>query len=136
MTTKQPYWEAIERAFRAGPIYSKQARFGADQPNVELICSVVWIDMSAPATLRVHARSLDMSDKYVGKLTGVGTDNVRYVINIYQDETVERSSRGMVRHEGMKHFEMQRGGQVKKISETEYEIVATGVRITVCDDQN
>jgi len=57
MTTKQPDWEAIERAFRAGRISSKQARFGAYQPNVELICSVVWIDMSAPATLRVHARS-------------------------------------------------------------------------------
>jgi len=77
-----------------------------------------------------------MSDKYVGKFTGVGTDNVKYVINIYQDETVERSSRGMVRHEGVKHFEMQQGGDLKKISETEYEIVATGVRVTVCDAQN
>ncbi|PLP85862.1 hypothetical protein CYD26_24425 [Pseudomonas sp. FFUP_PS_473] len=77
-----------------------------------------------------------MSDKYVGKLTGVGTDNVKYVINIYQDETVERSSQGMVRHEGLKHFEMQFGGDVKKISETEYEIVATGVRVTVSDAQN
>ncbi|QVM94198.1 hypothetical protein LOY37_13850 [Pseudomonas sp. B21-012] len=76
-----------------------------------------------------------MADKYVGKLMGVGTDNVQYVINIYQDETVERSSHGMVRHEGRKHFEMQFGGEVKKISETEYEIVATGIRVTVRGDQ-
>ncbi|MNE28657.1 hypothetical protein GPJ81_13915 [Pseudomonas alkylphenolica] len=76
-----------------------------------------------------------MADKYVGKIVGVGTDNVNYVINIYQDETVERSSNGMIRHEGLKHFEMQSGGDVKKISETEYEIVATGVRVTVHDGQ-
>ncbi|GLH32720.1 MULTISPECIES: hypothetical protein [Pseudomonas] len=74
-----------------------------------------------------------MADKYVGKIIGVGTDNVRYVINIYQDETVERSPHGMVRHEGLKHFEMQAGGDVKKISETEYEVLATGVRVTVLD---
>ncbi|CAK9889801.1 MULTISPECIES: hypothetical protein [Pseudomonas] len=76
-----------------------------------------------------------MADKYVGKLIGVGTDNVEYVINIYQDETVERSPHGMVRHEGLRHFEMQFGGDVRKISETEYEIVATGVRVTVQDAQ-
>lgn len=72
-----------------------------------------------------------MADKYVGKLLGVGTDNLNYVINIYQDETVERSPNGMVRHEGLRHFEMQSGGDVKRISETEYEIVATGIRVTV-----
>ena len=72
-----------------------------------------------------------MADKYVGKLVGVGTDNVNYVINIYQDETVERSPNGMIRHPGLKHFEMQFGGAVDKISETEYEIAATGVRVTV-----
>ena len=77
-----------------------------------------------------------MADKYVGKIVGVGTDNLDYVINIYQDETIERSSSGMVRHEGLKHFEMQSGGDVKKISETEYEIVATGVRVTVHDAQS
>jgi len=74
-----------------------------------------------------------MADKYVGKLVGVGTDNVSYVINIYQDETVERSPNGMIRHPGLKHFEMQFGGAVNKISEREYEIVATGVRVTVQD---
>ena len=72
-----------------------------------------------------------MADKYVGKVVGVGTDNVQYVINIYQDETVERSPNGMIRHEGLKHFEMQFGGAVYKISESEYEIAATGVRVTV-----
>ena len=77
-----------------------------------------------------------MADKYVGRIVGIGTDNVEYVINIYQDETIERSSHGMVRHEGLKHFEMQSGGDVKKISETEYEIVATGVRVTVHDAQS
>ncbi|MGZ9738066.1 hypothetical protein ACXX83_06430 [Pseudomonas sp. GNP012] len=77
-----------------------------------------------------------MADKYVGKIVGVGTDNLNYVINIYQDETIERSSSGMVRHEGLKHFEMQSGGDVKKISETEYEIVATGVRVTVHDGES
>ncbi|MFY9961688.1 hypothetical protein [Pseudomonas sp.] len=76
-----------------------------------------------------------MADKYVGKIVGVGTDNLEYVINIYQDEIVERSPHGMVRHEGLKHFEMQFGGDVKKISETEYEIVATGVRVTVHEGQ-
>jgi len=74
-----------------------------------------------------------MADKYVGKLVGVGTDNVNYVINIYQDETVERSPNGIIRHPGLKHFEMQFGGAVNKISEREYEIVATGVRVTVQD---
>lgn len=74
-----------------------------------------------------------MADKYVGKIVGVGTDNLNYVINIYQDETVERSPHGMVRHEGQKHFEMQFGGAVKKISATEYEVVATGMRVTVRD---
>jgi len=74
-----------------------------------------------------------MADKYVGKLVGVGTDNVSYVINIYQDETVERSPNGIIRHPGLKHFEMQFGGAVNKISEREYEIVATGVRVTVQD---
>ncbi|CAG8865616.1 hypothetical protein PS627_04580 [Pseudomonas fluorescens] len=74
-----------------------------------------------------------MADKYIGKIVGVGTDNVGYVINIYQDETIERSANGMLRHEGLKHFEMQLGGAVKKISESEYEIVATGVRVTVHD---
>ncbi|HEK1011706.1 TPA: hypothetical protein SMP92_005032 [Pseudomonas putida] len=74
-----------------------------------------------------------MADKYVGKLVGVGTDNVNYVINIYQDETVERSPNGMIRHPGLKHFEMQFGGAVNRISEREYEIVATGVRVTVQD---
>ncbi|MHC6225499.1 hypothetical protein ACYU03_12115 [Pseudomonas sp. X10] len=77
-----------------------------------------------------------MADKYVGKIIGVGTDNLDYVINIYQDEIVERSPDGMVRHEGLKHFEMQFGGDVKKISETEYEIVATGVRVTVQNGQS
>jgi len=77
-----------------------------------------------------------MADKYVGKLVGVGTDNVNYVINIYQDETVERSPNGMVRHPGLKHFEMQFGGAVNKISEREYEIVATGVRVTVQDSDS
>ena len=77
-----------------------------------------------------------MADKYVGRIVGVGTDNLDYVINIYQDETIERSSSGMVRHEGLKHFEMQSGGDVKKISETEYEIVATGVRVTVHDGES
>ena len=72
-----------------------------------------------------------MADKYVGKIVGVGTDNVSYVINIYEDETVERSPNGMIRHSGLKHFEMQFGGAVHKISETEYEIAATGVRVTV-----
>ncbi|MDD2056765.1 hypothetical protein N5D52_13895 [Pseudomonas sp. GD03860] len=76
-----------------------------------------------------------MADKYVGKIVGIGTDNLKYVINIYQDETVERSPHGMVRHEGLKHFEMQFGGEVKKISETQYEIVATGVRVTVQEGQ-
>ncbi|PWB32357.1 hypothetical protein DCO48_13540 [Pseudomonas sp. SDI] len=76
-----------------------------------------------------------MADKYVGKINGVGTDNVLYVINIYQDETVERSSHGMVRHEGLKHYEMQFGGEVKRISETEYEVVSTGVRVIVNDPQ-
>lgn len=76
-----------------------------------------------------------MADKYVGKIVGVGTDNLDYVINIYQDETIERSPSGMVRHEGLKHFEMQFGGAVNKISETEYEIVATGMRVTVHDGQ-
>lgn len=52
-----------------------------------------------------------MADKYVGKIVGVGTDNVVYVINIYQDETIERSPNGMIRHEGLKHFEMQFGGR-------------------------
>lgn len=74
-----------------------------------------------------------MADKYIGKIVGVGTDNVNYVINIYQDETVERSPNGMLRHEGLKHFEMQLGGAVKKISESEYEIVSTGVKVTVHD---
>ncbi|MBH3426187.1 hypothetical protein [Pseudomonas alkylphenolica] len=74
-----------------------------------------------------------MADKYVGKIVGVGTDSLKYVINIYQDETVERSSSGMIRHEGLKHFEMQFGGDVKKLSETEYVIVATGVRVTVLE---
>lgn len=68
---------------------------------------IQWIDLLAPATLRLHARSPDMADKYVGRIVGLGTDNVEYVIYIYQDETVERSSSGMVRHEGLKHFEMQ-----------------------------
>ncbi|PYB78356.1 MULTISPECIES: hypothetical protein [Pseudomonas] len=77
-----------------------------------------------------------MADKYVGKIVGTGTDNVEYVISIYQDETVERSSGGMVRHEGLKHFEMQMGGAVKRISETEYEIVATGVRVTIRDGES
>lgn len=77
-----------------------------------------------------------MADKYVGKIVGVGTDNLEYVINIYQDEVVERSSGGMVRHEGMKHFEVRSGGAVKRISETEYEIVATGVRVTVRDGES
>lgn len=72
-----------------------------------------------------------MADKYVGKIVGVGTDSLEYVINIYQDEVVERSSSGMVRHEGTKHFEVRSGGAVKRISETVYEIVATGVRVTV-----
>ncbi|HDS1733774.1 MULTISPECIES: hypothetical protein [Pseudomonas] len=72
-----------------------------------------------------------MADKYVGKIVGVGTDNLQYAINIYQDETVERSPHGMVRHEGLKHYEMQSGGAVTRISESEYEIVATGVRVTV-----
>jgi len=72
-----------------------------------------------------------MADRYVGKIVGIGTDNVNYVINIYQDETVERSPNGMIRHAGLKHFEMQYGGAVNKISDREYEIVATGVRVTV-----
>jgi hypothetical protein len=97
---------------------------------------MLWIDLSVPATLKFHARSSDMADKYVGKIVGVGTDNLDYVINIYQDETIERSSSGMVRHEGLKHFEMQFGGAVNKISETEYEIVATGVRVTVHDGES
>jgi len=46
---------------------------------------------------------------------------------------VERSPNGMIRHPGLKHFEMQFGGAVNKISEREYEIVATGVRVTVQD---
>jgi len=77
-----------------------------------------------------------MADKYVGKVVGVGTDNLNYVINIYEDETVERSPHGMIRHAGLKHFEMQLGGAVKKISEYEYEIVATGVRVTVHDSDS
>lgn len=77
-----------------------------------------------------------MADEYVGKIVGVGTDNVNYVINIYQDETVERSPNGMIRHPGLKHFEMQFGGAVNKISEREYEIVATGVRVTVQDSDS
>ena len=72
-----------------------------------------------------------MADKDVGKIVGVGTDNVVYVINIYQDETIERSPNGMIRHEGLKHFEMQFGGAVRRISESEYEIASTGVRVTV-----
>lgn len=55
-----------------------------------------------------------MADKYVGKIVGVGTDNLEYVINIYQDEIVERSSGGMVRHEGIKHFEVRSGGGREK----------------------
>lgn len=77
-----------------------------------------------------------MADKYVGKIVGVGTDNVEYVINVYQDEVVERSSSGMVRHEGIKHFEVRSGGDVKRISQTVYEVVATGVRITVHEGES
>lgn len=77
-----------------------------------------------------------MADKYVGKIVGVGTDDVEYVINIYQDEVVERSSSGMVRHGGIKHFEVRSGGDVKRISQTVYEVVATGVRITVREGES
>ncbi|MEN5236145.1 MULTISPECIES: hypothetical protein [Pseudomonas] len=76
-----------------------------------------------------------MADKYVGKVVGVGTDNLEYVINIYQDEVVERSSSGMIRHEGLKHFEIRTGGAVRRISEAEYEIVATGVKVTIRDGE-
>ncbi|MNP64398.1 hypothetical protein D3C76_1598880 [compost metagenome] len=72
-----------------------------------------------------------MADKYFGKIVGVGTDDKEYVIYIYQDESVERSSDGMIRHPGLKHYEMQFGGDVRKISDTVYEIVATGVRVAV-----
>lgn len=77
-----------------------------------------------------------MADKYVGKIVGIGTDSLEYVINIYQDEIVERSSGGMVRREGLKHFEIRSGGAVKRISETVYEIVATGVRVTVGEGES
>ncbi|GAB1618325.1 hypothetical protein [Pseudomonas sp. NGC7] len=77
-----------------------------------------------------------MADKYVGKKVGVGTDNVVYVINIYQDETVERSPNGMIRHEGPVHFEMQFGGAVRQISESEYEIASTGVRVSVQEGES
>ena len=77
-----------------------------------------------------------MADKYVGKIVGIGTDNVEYVINIYQDEVVERSPGGMVRHEGLRHFEIRSGGAVNRISATVYEIVATGVRVTVRDGES
>jgi hypothetical protein len=72
-----------------------------------------------------------MAEKYAGKIVTVGTDNLDYVINVYQDEIVERTLSGIVRHEGLKRFEMQYGGAVNKISETEYEVVATGMRVTV-----
>ncbi|AZE55904.1 hypothetical protein C4K03_3751 [Pseudomonas synxantha] len=72
-----------------------------------------------------------MAEKYVGKIVAVGTDNLDYVINVYQDEIVERTLNGLVRHEGLKRFEMQHGGAANKITETEYEVVATGMRITV-----
>ncbi|UVM17422.1 hypothetical protein LOY42_03640 [Pseudomonas sp. B21-023] len=72
-----------------------------------------------------------MTDKYFGEITGTGTDNKEYVIYVYQDESIERSSDGMIRHEGLKHYELQFGGDVRKISETVYEITATGVRVTV-----
>ncbi|MBC3412320.1 MULTISPECIES: hypothetical protein [Pseudomonas] len=77
-----------------------------------------------------------MADKYVGNIIGVGTDNLEYVINIYQDEVVERSSRGMIRHDGLKHFEIRTGGAVRRLSEGEYEIVETGVRVTIRDGES
>ncbi|WP_243666990.1 hypothetical protein [Pseudomonas brassicae] len=105
--------------------------------DINLMQRKVWRGICwGPATLKPQARSPDMADKYVGKIVGVGTDNLEYVINIYQDEIVERSSGGMVRHEGIKHFEVRSGGAVKRISETEYEIVATGVRVTVRDGES
>ncbi|NBF15468.1 hypothetical protein GV729_09305 [Pseudomonas sp. Fl4BN2] len=74
-----------------------------------------------------------MADKYVGRIVAVGTDNLDYVISVYQDEIVERTLNGIVRHEGLIRFEMQYGGAVNKISETEYEVVATRMRVTVHD---
>ena len=42
-----------------------------------------------------------MADKYVGRIVAVGTDNLDYVISVYQDEIVERTLNGIVRHEGL-----------------------------------
>ena len=73
-----------------------------------------------------------MAEQYAGQIIAVGPDNLDYQIQVFQDVITERLLSGEIRHTpGLKRYQMQGGGAVNKLSETEYQVVATGLKLTV-----
>lgn len=73
-----------------------------------------------------------MAEQYAGQIVAVGSDNLDYQIQVFQDVITERLLSGEVRHTpGLKRYQMQGGGAVNQLSETEYQVVATGLKLTV-----
>ena len=73
-----------------------------------------------------------MAEQYAGQIVAVGPDNLDYHIQVFQDVITERLLSGEVRHmPGLKRFKIQGGGAVNQLSETEYQVVATGLKLTV-----
>lgn len=74
-----------------------------------------------------------MAEQYAGQIVAVGPDNLDYHIQVFQDVITERLLSGEVRHmHGLKRYQIQGGGAVNQLSETEYQVVATGLKLTVC----
>ncbi|WP_343584517.1 hypothetical protein ABNP32_03415 [Pseudomonas viridiflava] len=73
-----------------------------------------------------------MAEQYAGQIVAVGPDNLDYQIQVFQDVITERLLSGEIRHTpGLKRFQLQGGGAVNRLSETEYLVVATDMKLTV-----
>ncbi|WP_447780214.1 hypothetical protein [Pseudomonas plecoglossicida] len=73
-----------------------------------------------------------MPEQYTGQIVAVGPDNLDYQIHVFQDVITERLLSGEVRHTpGLKRYQLQGGRAVNRLSETEYLVVATDMKLTV-----
>lgn len=73
-----------------------------------------------------------MAEQYAGQIVAVGPDNLDYQIQVFQDVITERLLSGEIQHTpGLKRFQLLGGGAVNRLSETEYLVVATDMKLTV-----
>lgn len=69
--------------------------------------------------------------RHVGQFSAMGGDGRRYTVYEYRDVIdVSSLAGGRATRDGLPSFKLDGGGHVNKLSDTEFRIVATGVKLT------